>query len=288
MGNLFTFMPLTFVMMLIGTLALTGFPMLSGFYSKDLLLETAYNSSVLGIFVFFFACLAAFLTSFYSIRSLYFVFFGKNFASTKFILRHCEDVPLLMAIPMVILTICAIFSGYFLNDIFTGATGLLFMRGSIAVSVNASLLDHEFEALFIKLLPTIAGLLGTIVSLIFFSSSYFYKTYLNGYILLNVAMQKFYFDQLYVLIFARFSVIFGYIQYKLLDRGILELMGPQGLTTLLKYLMSQFETIQTGYLLHYLLIILTFMSILVVFSFFSFLPLDVLAICFTLIFLKKF
>jgi len=286
MGNLFYFMPVTFITMFIGTLALTGFPMLSGYYSKDLLLETALDSSIFGTFIFLVGSIAAFLTAAYSIRSLYFVFWRSTFPMKKHLVPFIEDAPPFMAFSMIVLAICALFSGYLLLDIFTGPTGLLFWRGSINVPVGSLIIEHEFRNSF-KLLPTFAGFLGTILGLILYSSSSFYTQYLKAYFGYNLALQRFYFDQLYILIFARFSTSFGYTQYKLLDRGILELFGPSGLTYLVKSIMSKLTYIHTGYLLHYLLFIIFSLNMFIFYFMYFDLNIELLVILFILSLIKK-
>jgi proton-translocating NADH-quinone oxidoreductase chain L len=285
MGNLIRFMPVTFCTMFIGTLALTGFPMLSGYYSKDLILETVLDSSIFGTFVVSIASIAAFLTSAYSIRSLYFVFWRNSSPMTKHVVPFIEDAPPLMAFSMIILAICALFSGYLFIDIFTGPTGLLFWKGSINVPVGALIIEHEFENVSLKLLPTFAGFLGTVLGLLLYSSSNAYTQYLKGYFSYNLANQKFYFDQLYILLFGRFSTRFGYTQYKLLDRGILELFGPSGLTSFVKFLMSKFMPLHSGYLVHYLLFGLIFLFIFLFFIAY-YLALDAIVLCLIINFLK--
>jgi len=166
---------------------------------------------------------------------------------------------------MIILALCALFSGYLLVDIFTGPMGLLFWRGSIAVPMTALTVEHEFGLFSVKLLPTIAGFIGTILGLIYYSSCTFYSTYLAGYFGINLMTQKFYFDQLYILTFARFSVNFGYTQYKLLDRGILEFFGPSGLTHFIRNRLSQYVVLHTDYLLHYLLFIISSIILFLIF-----------------------
>jgi NADH:ubiquinone oxidoreductase subunit 5 (subunit L)/multisubunit Na+/H+ antiporter MnhA subunit len=262
MGNIYYFMPITFTCMGIGTLALTGFPMLSGFYSKDLLLEVAYSSSSFGFFIFVIATLAAFFTSFYSIRSVYFVFFTPLSSVPKQSISKIEDAPLLMATPIIILTILSIISGYILEDIFVGPKGLLFWRHSIATPLMASLTEFEYETTFIKILPTIAALLGMFSGLYFFGKAIDYRFFLKAYSFLNLTNQKFYFDLIYNLTLAKFVVFFGYLQYKLVDRGLLELFGPTGITLVVKYLARKFAFFHNGYLFHYLLFIFSFVIIL--------------------------
>jgi NADH-quinone oxidoreductase subunit L len=251
MGNLFYFLPITFACMTIGTLALTGFPFLAGYYSKDLILETAYASSSTGIFVFIFASFAAFLTSFYSIRSIYFVFFRRMSPIPKSSIENITESPHLMTAPMIILAIFAIFSGYILHSTFTGPINI--WANSIATPIESSLLDHEYLPLYIKLVPTILGILGLIAGYLFFSTTAFYKFSLHSYIFSNLTTQKFYTDQLYNLFITKSTLIFGFVQYTIFDRGFLELLGPYGLTRLVIFF-QRFAMLHNGFITHYILI----------------------------------
>jgi NADH:ubiquinone oxidoreductase subunit 5 (subunit L)/multisubunit Na+/H+ antiporter MnhA subunit len=260
MGNLFHALPVTFTCMLIGSLALTGFPFLSGFYSKDLILETTYVTSTYGILIFFLGSFAAFLTSFYSIRSLYFVFFRPNTPIQKSKIQNIHEAPVLMLAPMIILSLFAIFSGFLFQGPLTGPINI--WKNSIFFPIEASLCEHEYIPLLIKLIPTIFGILGLIIGYFFFSTSFFYKFNLKFYYLINLTAQKFYFDNLYNLLIAKSIVTFGYVQYILFDRGYLELFGPLGLTSFV-FRMRKIVGLHNGFISHYL--ILFFITLLLCF-----------------------
>ena len=254
MGKLFHLLPITFSCMLIGTLALTGFPFLAGYYSKDFILETAYASSFFGFFIYSTASIAAFLTSFYSMRSLYLVFFGKDANLHKKTVSAIHESSIQMTAPMIILTILAIISGYIFKDIFVGPTGVLSWGNSMSFPMHASLVDHEYISLTIKLIPTFLGLAGLLISYLYHSSNKFYISSLFNYSFINLTTQKFYIDNIYNSLFARFTVIFGYIQYTVFDRGFLEKLGPYGLVELISFLTKKFK-LQSGFITHYLLFI---------------------------------
>jgi NADH-quinone oxidoreductase subunit L len=279
MGNLFWFLPITFSCMLIGTLALTGFPFLAGYYSKDLILETAYVSSDIGIAVFFLGSAAAFLTSFYSMRSLYLVFFRNNSPVLKLQIPNIHEAPALMLIPMIILSILSVFSGYLLQSPFTGPTNI--WGSSITHPANSTLLDHEYIPLYIKLIPTILGLAGLIMGYLIFRSGIVYVSTLRLYLVSNLAHQKFYIDQLYNYIVAKSTMNTGYTQYTKIDRGFLEILGPYGLTKLALYL-KILAKLHTGFLSQYVFILL--LCVLLGFVLYTFLSasalLLVLLICY--------
>ncbi len=268
MGKLFHLLPITFTTMFIGTLSLTGFPFLAGYYSKDLILETAYASSNLGFFIYLTGSISAFLTSFYSIRALYFVFFSKNTSLAKNTLIKIHESSIQMTAPMIILSLLAIISGHFLKDIFIGPIGILSWRISINLPLYASFIDHEYIPWVIKLTPTILGFSGLIISYFFFHSERFYISALFNYSFLNLTTQKFYIDHIYNTLFVKFTVIFGYIQYTIFDRGFLEKLGPYGILELISYLTQKLK-LQSGFIIHYLLLIFASLLLFFLFIFFT-------------------
>jgi NADH-ubiquinone oxidoreductase chain 5 len=145
MGGLAQIMPFTYMMFLIGSLALVGFPFLSGFYSKDLILEIAYSQYTLNSrFAFWLGTITATLTSFYSFRLIYFVFFTKTNIINATVLRGIHGLPLGMALPMAVLGCGSIFSGYLFKDVFVGM-GTGFFKHTILVREGHTILaDAEF------------------------------------------------------------------------------------------------------------------------------------------------
>ena len=122
MGGVWKKLPYTWILMVIGTLALTGFPFLSGFYSKDAILEFAYlKGSLIGYLAAGVGILTAFMTSIYSWRLLFKTFHG-SFKNTKLNLSTMHESPLVMIIPLIILSFGAIFSGIIFKEIFISST----------------------------------------------------------------------------------------------------------------------------------------------------------------------
>jgi len=170
MGGLANLLPFSYAMILIGSLALMGFPFLSGYYSKDVILEVAYAKfTVTGHFAFWLGSLSAMFTSFYSMRLLFLTFLGEVNAR-KTAINHIHDAPLLMAIPMAVLSIPSIFIGYLSRDFFVGL-GNPFWGGSIALSATnyASFLNAEFLPFYIKIIPVVFSTLGTIFAIIYYT-----------------------------------------------------------------------------------------------------------------------
>lgn len=160
-----------------------------------------------------------------------------------------------MLVPMIILAILAIISGYFLKDIFTGMSGLLGFRNSIANPIMASLTEFEYESSIFKMLPSFAAIFGTFYGLFFFGISKFFNFGLRNYFWTSFTNQKFYFDIINNAFVVKATVILGYLQYKIIDRGFLEFFGATGLSKFTDYLSRQFSKFHNGYLLHYLLFI---------------------------------
>ena len=161
MGGLAKIMPFTYTMFLIGSLSLIGFPFLSGFYSKDLILEIAYSKyTVSSHFVFWLGTVTAMLTAFYSFRLIYFVFFNKTNIINTTHLKNVHEVPLGMAIPLAILCVGSIFSGFFFKDIFVGMGTDFFKQAVFVKDSNATLVNAEFIPASIKLIPTFFSLFG--------------------------------------------------------------------------------------------------------------------------------
>ena len=169
MGGIWKKIPITYALMWVGSLALAGIPFFAGYYSKDLILEAAWAaSSNSGYFAFWLGCLAAFLTAFYSWRVLLLTFHG-NFNSSKEVLDHVHESPFVMLIPLFVLALGAIFSGwYFYND-FVGYNWKEFWGNSIFISEKhkAFKLAH-YVPLWVKYLPIFLAILGILCAYLFY------------------------------------------------------------------------------------------------------------------------
>jgi len=169
MGGLLQLMPFTYSMFLIGSLSLAGFPFLSGFYSKDVILEIAYTKyTVESLFAYWLGSLTAFFTALYSFRLLHYVFYS-NTNSYKVIIKGVHELPIIMAIPLSILSILSIFTGYLTKDLFIGLGSDFFIDSIYTKPENVIIIDSEFIPYYIKIIPTVLSLLGSIVGLILFS-----------------------------------------------------------------------------------------------------------------------
>jgi len=251
MGGLLQVLPYTYVMILIGSLALMGFPFLTGFYSKDVILEIAYAKySLHGTFAHWLGVLSAGITAFYSFRLIYLTFIS-NPNGFKNAIQNAHDAPLPMAIPLFILCIGSIFIGYFTKDIFIGL-GTPFWNNSIFISPeNLTMIDAEFIPTHIKWLPVIVSLSGACLSVMMF---HLCKDFLfdlctqplgrRVYIFLN---RRWLFDRLQNELIGGVILKLGYnTTYKLIDKGIVELFGPKGFTFLTIIFSRQISNLQSG------------------------------------------
>jgi len=274
MGGLRRILPFTYIMFLIGSLSLMGFPFLTGFYSKDLILEVAFASfSETGHFAYWLGTIGAFFTAFYSTRLLFFAFLSETNAY-KNIIKNAHDVPLEMGIPLGLLAFGSIFIGYLSKDMFVGL-GSNFWNNSIYINpLNNQMIDAEFLPTFFKLLPVILSFGGLFFAfyLYFFKFKFLYNLKISEYGLFfyNFLNIKFYFDKIYYEFINQYILKVGYnVTYKMIDKGLIEMCGPYGLTTIFSFLSQKIILLQTGYIYHYSLLMLISTIFLINIIFFS-------------------
>jgi NADH-ubiquinone oxidoreductase chain 5 len=260
MGGLIKFLPFTYTILLIGTLSLLATPFLSGFYSKDLIIELAYGHYTFsGIYAYILGSLTAFVTSFYSFRLISLVFLGSaNGYKKSYLNSHESDI--YIVIPLIILALFSIFFGYIFSDMFVGIGTDLFSNSLFIHPNNIVLVDTEFSiSLIIKLLPTILSFLGATSALLLYNK---YPEFIFSitetklgksiYTLLN---SKYYFDVLYNNYIISKGFILSYNISKELDRGALELLGPYGLSNTLYNFGRNLSKFDTGIITTYALYI---------------------------------
>ena len=264
MGGLVRIMPITYCLMLIGSLALLGFPFLTGFYSKDLILEISqtfkYSHMNILTFASWLGTLSVFFTGFYSFRLIFLTFFN-SVNSTRVIFEKVHESSWIMLVPLIILGLGSIFVGYLAKDLFIGM-GTNFWSNSIYVSSeHSSLIEAEYIPTHIKWLPLFMSILGVLLSVLLnflFPNFYIYGKFnpllKNILFLLN---KKWYIDLIYNRTIVLWILRFGYdITFKIFDRGFIELMGPYGLSKNVKRLGTKFSHLQSGQLTHYIFFII--------------------------------
>jgi len=270
MGGLVKLLPFTYSMMVLGSLALVGFPYLTGFYSKDVILEVAYAKYTLsGNFAYWLGTVSALLTSYYSFRLLYLTFLASP-QMLKSSLKNVHDAPLLMGFSLCCLAVGSIFGGFMAKDMMIGLGTNFWGNALFTLPSNTLLIESEYIPQSIKFIPIIFSGLGALiaVNLNGFGTSFSYslKTSQIGrqlYIFLN---KRWLVDKVYNDFVGLPSLIFGYsISFKLLDKGVLELFGPTGIIQNSFFFREVVKTTQTGSIYHYAF--LMFVSLTTVFAF---------------------
>lgn len=260
-GGLVRVLPLTYAAIFIGSIALMGFPFLTGFYSKDVILEIAYGSFTnSGRVAHTLGCLAACCTAYYSTRLLYLTFLAPS-NSYRRIREGAHDAPFPRAFPLIVLSIGSIFIGWFSKDRFIGV-GTPFWNNALFIHPNnLHRVDAEFLPSYIKLGPVIASILSTFVALYRFRfANNHFNWFSNDYSrrLFTFLNRKWFFDKIYNENIAQSALNIAYFKtYKDLDRGVFEILGPHGLTNRLWRRTHNIIHRQTGNIYHYGLIRLT-------------------------------
>ena len=254
MGGIWKKIPITYALMWVGSLALAGIPFFAGYYSKDLILEAAWAaSSNSGYFAFWLGCLAAFLTAFYSWRLLLLTFHG-NFNSSKEVLDHVHESPFVMLIPLFVLALGAIFSGWYFYSDFVGYNWNEFWGNSIFISEKhkAFKLAH-YVPLWVKYLPIFLAILGILCAYLFYVLNPNLPKILSKKfsLIYNLFFNKWYFDELYDYLFVKSFIKFGNFFWKKGDEGTIDRFGPNGISNLVKNISSKSIIIQSGYIYHY-------------------------------------
>lgn len=268
MGGLITILPFTYAMMLIGSLSLMGFPFLTGFYSKDVILELAYAKYNLnGNFAHWLGTISAFFTSFYSFRLLYLTFIADTNAYKSFI-KNAHDAPLIMALPLIFLAFGSIFIGYLTRDMIIGLGTNFWGNAIFILPQHLTILESEFIPASIKLIPTVFSISGAVIA--FLAYHYYsavmlkFQTSTIGRKLYSFFNQKWYFDPVYNEFIVRPVLSFGYnVTFKILDRGIIEIFGPHGIATTISRLTKKFSQFQSGFIYHYTFVMLIGLTLLV-------------------------
>lgn len=262
MGGLKNKIPFTYSIMVIGSLALMGFPFLTGFYSKDVILELAYGKfSNSGYFSYILGTCGAFFTSFYSTRLLYLTFLSKPNAYKSVLFLTKESITYPINIVLVLLAIPSIFIGYYLKDMLIGFGSDFWGNSIYVLPENMNRIDSEFINQFIKLLPLMLTFIGFLLAFTFYTFFNFFLFKLKvshmGKKIYNFLNKKWFFDKIYNEYLVQNVLNISYrISYKIIDRGIIEIFGPLGLTVIVSKKAVFLDKLQSGFLYHYTLIVL--------------------------------
>ncbi|MDA8559802.1 NADH-quinone oxidoreductase subunit L [Candidatus Pelagibacter bacterium] len=261
MGGVWKKLPYTYVLMIIGTLALTGFPLLSGFYSKDAIIEFAYlRDNTTGYYAAGIGIFTAFLTSIYSWRLIFKTFHGSyNNKSIK--IEETHESPLVMLLPLIILSIGAIFAGFIFKELFFDTS---FWGNSIFFLEP---LSEEHPPMWFLLLTPILVCSSIPISYYLFVKN---KDLPNSIVeinkpLYNFLVNKWYFDELYEILFIKPSKKIGLFLWKFFDVKIIDGFGPDGVSSLIKKFSIKANKFQSGYIYQYAFIMLLGLSALLTF-----------------------
>ena len=264
MGNIWRFVPITYALMWIGSLALAGVPPFSGYFSKEFILETAYGAhSGIGNYAFWLGSIAALMTAFYSWRLLFMTFHGASRADEK-VVAHIHESPKVMILPLFVLAAGSIGAGYIgygmadLNSEFWGQS--IFVASSHQALGNA----HHVP-IWVKMLPVALAVIGIGLAYLLYirfpgmPEKIVRSTQGLYYFLLN----KWYFDEFYDWLIVRPTKRLGLGLWKSGDGDLIDGIGPDGIAATVINLSRRASRIQTGYIYHYAFAMLIGIALLV-------------------------
>ena len=262
MGGVFKKLPYTYVLMVVGTLALTGFPFLSGFYSKDAIIEFAYISETkFGIYAAGIGVLTAVMTSIYSWRLIFKTFHG-DYKNKDLSIDTMHESPLSMMLPLVLLAVGAVFSGFLFKELFIGHETMYSFWGESIKFLEPLGKEHP-PTWFLFLTPTLVVLTIPLSYYLFVKNT----KIVNEIVSINMPVyiflkKKWYFDELYDQIFIKPSKSFGIFLWKKIDGLIIDKFGPDGISNFVKLFSFKAVKFQSGYIYQYAFIMLLGFSIL--------------------------
>jgi NADH-quinone oxidoreductase subunit L len=258
MGGVWKKMPVTYAYMWIGSLALAGIPLFAGYYSKDMILEAAFAAHTpFGTFAFWMGIVAAFMTAFYSWRLLLLTFHGTPRSSKK-VFDHAHESPAIMNAPLLLLAVGAVVAGalgyHWLGMVDADGT---FWKGAIFTGEHNHILEHAHHVpVWVPYAPLAVGLLGIAMAYLL----YLVKPEIPGLVAKKLSgiyrflLNKWYFDELYQLLFVYGAQVKGNLLWRIGDIRIIDGLGPNGLANLTQLFAGRVSRLQTGYVYHYALV----------------------------------
>ena len=250
MGGLRSKLPFTYWTMIIGTLALTGFPLTAGYYSKDAVIEAAYSGrGSVAMYGYLLTLISAALTAFYSWRLIFKTFHGEP--DDRHAFEHARESPLVMLVPLAVLALGSIVTGFAFDAVFTGHGAEGFFRESLKFARGDAEVGHA--PWFIAVLPTVMMVAGFLVAWRFYirrpelpaefarQASLLYRFLLN----------KWYFDEIYDFLLVRPALWLGRLLWKGGDERVIDGLGPDGISARVIDITRNVMRLQTGYLYHY-------------------------------------
>ena len=268
MGKLWKKLPLTYAIMIIGCLALSGIPFFSGYYSKELIVNSGLSSNLfLSKYVYLISIIVVLLTSIYSFRLIYHVFHGPlNFSITQY--KIVKESSLFILLPLIFLGFFAAFSGYFFKSFFIDDKYIqLWINSNVAINSN---LDLHHENFFVNLIPTFLGIFGIILVfyLYFFRKNLILFLQRKFNLIYKFLLNKWYFDELYNHLFVQNIIKLSDNLWKKIDIGLIDRLGPNAIALSTKKVSKFFSSLQTGYIYHYVFSFIIGMTLLISFIIF--------------------
>lgn len=245
MGGLIRSIPFTYTMILIGSLSLIGFPYLTGFYSKDLILEITYGKYYI-VFAYWLGSFSALLTAFYSVRLIYLTFIT-NTNTNRVVFRGVDESSLSITSPLLLLGFGSIFVGYLVKE--------MMLFNTIYPVISS----------YIKITPFVLSLLGMLLGFIVFSRTEgVYNKFEGHRVLYSFFNSAWQFNYILNNFFVNYIWKFGHlITYRIIDRGVLEIIGPRGAAQLLIRSTQRVSNLQSGTVFNYVLIMIVFTSLFI-------------------------
>ncbi len=262
MGGVWKKLPYTYGLMLIGTLALTGFPLFSGFYSKDAIIEFAYlKGSTLGFYAAYIGIFTALLTSIYSWRLIFKTFHG-NYKNQSIKIESMHEAPPVMLLPLIVLGIGAIFAGMVFKELFIGHENSYGFWGESIKFLEPLSKDHP-PTWFLLLTPVLVTLSVPLSFYLFVKNKVIVDEIVRLNKPLHVFLQhKWYFDELYEKVLVEPSKKIGRFLWKKIDGLVIDRFGPDGISQLIKNFSIRAVKFQSGFIYQYAFVMLLGFSVL--------------------------
>ena len=254
MGGIWREIPFTYAMMWIGSLALAGVPFFAGYYSKDMVLETAWGAhSALGNLAWYLGICAAFLTAFYSWRLLMLTFHGTPRASAK-VMAKIHESPPVMTLPLFVLAVGAVLSGWVFYDLFVGHHWHDFWGEAIFIHpLNSVMEDAHHVPKWGKLMPLFVSIAGIGLAVVIYGRMPFLADKIANTFpaIYRLFYHKWYFDEIYDKAFVRPAVRWGQFFWIRGDRAVIDGFGPDGISAMVVRFATLCSRLQSGYVFHY-------------------------------------
>jgi len=266
MGGLYRLMPLTYIMMVVGSLSLIGLPLFSGMYSKDMILEAAYATPTLvGQIAFTAGIVAAFMTAVYSTRLLMMVFHGKARASQQ-TMKHVHEAPWIMNAPMLILLAGTMMAGYLGYGHFVGHEAAMFWKQALFTLPHhaANIANAHHLPFEIKALPIVIGFIGVFIGWLFYKAiprlAPMLAQSMGG--VYRLLLNKWYVDELYQVVIVKPLVWLARGLWQFGDVRGIDRVIPHGAATIVRGVALMLARVQTGYVYHYALVMIAAVAFL--------------------------